>query len=122
MLKNTKTFDSLKGNEIQLTFCPVDFHVNHSAKQEPGGGQSDNRYLWPEYFRIIQDIEPTFVVGENVDGILTMENGAIFNGICNDLESTGYQVETFTIPACAVGGEHVRNRTWFVAYPNGYGS
>lgn len=107
-------------------------------------GAEDNRYLWPEVVRVIREVRPTWVVGENVAGILTMvqpgeetEMGGqtnifgeidrkrillrqeyVVETICGDLEREGYSVQPFIIPACAVGAPHRRDRVWFIAQNN----
>jgi DNA (cytosine-5)-methyltransferase 1 len=75
-------------------------------------GESDDRYLWPEYLRVIREIQPTYVVGENVAGLVTMEDGKTLDRILTDLEDEGYTVESFLIPACGVGAWHRRERIW----------
>lgn len=75
-------------------------------------GKDDNRYLWPEMFRIISQAKPTWVIGENVPGIINMA----LEQVSSDLESEGYQVQTLIIPACAVNAPHRRSRTWILAY------
>jgi DNA (cytosine-5)-methyltransferase 1 len=79
-------------------------------------GESDDRYLWPEYFRVIREIQPTYVVGENVAGLVSMDDGKTLDGILSDLEGEGYQTEQFLIPACGVGAWHRRDRIWIVGY------
>lgn len=79
-------------------------------------GETDDRYLWPEMLRIIGEVKPTFVVGENVAGLLSMENGKTLDKICLDLENEGYQIELFVIPACGVGAWHRRDRVWIIAH------
>lgn len=107
-------------------------------------GADDDRYLWPEFKRAIREIQPTWVVGENVGGIITMvqpgdeiEVGSqaslfgednrkrvlirqqyVVETICCDLEREGYSVWPLVIPACAVGAPHRRDRVWFVAHRN----
>jgi len=81
-------------------------------------GESDDRYLWPEYLRIIREIQPTYVVGENVGGLTSMDDGKTLEGIFSDLEGEGYTVESFIIPACGVGAWHRRGRIWIIAYSN----
>lgn len=107
------------------------------------GGRNDERYLWPQMLRVIDEIRPTWVVGENVGGIATM----VENGVCTemgrdsglfgtdndiyryelresftlerigkDLESIRYEIQSFLIPACAVGAPHRRDRIFIVAY------
>lgn len=105
-------------------------------------GADDNRYLWPQMLRVIREIRPTWVVGENVAGILTVvQPGAevevggqaslfgedyrkrvlhrqeyVIETICRDLEREGYAVQPLLIPACAVGAPHRRDRIWFIAH------
>ena len=78
-------------------------------------GTKDDRYLWPEMLRIITEVRPAWVVGENVAGLLSMENGRTLEKILTDLEDEGYQVEVFLIPACGIGAWHRRDRVWIVA-------
>jgi len=78
-------------------------------------GTNDDRYLWPEMFRVIQLTKPRWVIAENVRGLLTMQSGMVFEQVCSDLESAGYQVQPFIIPAVAVDAPHRRDRIWFVA-------
>jgi len=78
-------------------------------------GTSDDRYLWPEMFRIIKAFKSKFVIVENVRGIVNIENGMVFETVCSDLESEGYEVQAFNIPAAGVGAPHRRERIWFIA-------
>lgn len=103
-------------------------------------GADDNRYLWPQMLRAIRQIHPTWVVGENVNGIKTMvescqvtqmgrsdylfeenhlyreESRFTLDKICADLEAEGYSVQPIVIPACAIGAPHRRDRVWIVAH------
>lgn len=74
-------------------------------------GKEDNRHLWPEMLRLIREIKPAFVIGENVAGFIRMA----LDDVLFDLESEGYTCQTFVIPACAVGAVHRRDRVWIVA-------
>ena len=65
--------------------------------------------------RVISEVKPTWVIGENVAGILTMENGKTFEEICASLENEGYEVQSYLIPACGIGAWHRRERIWIVA-------
>jgi len=78
-------------------------------------GTSDDRHLWPEMFRIIKTFQPRFVIGENVRGIVNIQDGLVFETVCTDLESEGYEVQPFNIPAAGVGAPHRRERIFFLA-------
>ena len=82
-------------------------------------GIADDRNLWPEYFRIIREARPDYVVGENVANLTSMEDGQVFDGILSDLEGEGYQVESYLIPACGVEAWHRRERLWIVGHATG---
>ena len=78
-------------------------------------GTDDNRHLWPEMFRIIKEFKPRWVIGENVRGIINIQDGMVFENVCTDLEGEGYEVRAFNIPAAGVGAPHKRERIWIVA-------
>lgn len=75
-------------------------------------GKDDERDLWPQMFRVISEVRPAWAVGENVAGFIGME----LDRSISDLESIGYAVQTFDIPAVAVGAPHLRHRVWIVAH------
>ena len=75
-------------------------------------GKEDDRYLWPEMLRVIQEIRPAWVVGENVAGIVSMA----LDTVLSDLEGIGYTCQTFIIPACAVDAPHRRDRVCIVGW------
>jgi DNA (cytosine-5)-methyltransferase 1 len=79
-------------------------------------GTDDDRYLWPEYFRGVREIKPPWVVGENVRGLINWNDGMVFNKVCAELETEGYEVAPFLLPAAAVNAPHRRERIFFVAY------
>jgi len=74
-------------------------------------GENDDRYLWPEMFRVISEARPAWVLAENVAGIIHLA----LDKVLTDLESEGYKTETFIIPACAVNAPHRRDRVWIIA-------
>ena len=78
-------------------------------------GTSDDRHLWPEMFRIIKALKPRIVVGENVRGIVNIQDGMVFETVCTNLEDEGYEVQAFNIPAAGVGAPHRRERIWIIA-------
>ena len=75
-------------------------------------GAADDRNLWPEMCRAIEQLRPTWVIFENVPGIVT----TILDDVLFDLEGAGYAAGTLIIPACGVGAPHRRDRVWVVAY------
>lgn len=79
-------------------------------------GRNDDRHLWPEMRRVIQEFSPHYVVAENVRGLLSIEGGMVFETVCTDLEALGYEVQPVVVPACAVGAPHRRDRVWIVAH------
>ena len=78
-------------------------------------GTSDDRHLWPEMFRIIKEFTPRWVIGENVKGLVNLQDGVVFETVCTDLEGEGYEVRAFNIPAAGVGAPHKRERIWIIA-------
>jgi len=78
-------------------------------------GKDDNRYLWPEMLRVIQEAKPAWIIGENVAGIVNLA----LDQVCADLEGQGYEVEPIIVPACAVDAPHKRDRVWIVAHAKG---
>jgi len=83
-------------------------------------GKEDDRHLWPEMLRAIREIQPSWVVGENVRGLTNWNGGMVFDEVQADLEAEGYEVLPFLLPACAVNAPHRRDRIWFVAYNNSF--
>ena len=79
------------------------------------GGKNDDRYLWPEMLRVISEIRPTWVLGENVPGIVNMA----LDTVLTDLEDAGYEAEALLVPACGVDAPHRRERVAVLAHAHG---
>ena len=79
-------------------------------------GKEDERHLWPQMLRVIQEVKPTWIVGENVHGLINWSDGLVFNEVQTDLETQGYEVQAFVLPACAADAPHRRDRVWIVAH------
>jgi len=84
-------------------------------------GKEDERHLWPEMLRAIREIQPRWVVGENVLGLVNWSGGLVFHEVQADLEAAGYEVWPYVLPAVSVNAPHRRDRVWFVAYASGNG-
>jgi len=78
-------------------------------------GKDDDRAIWPEMLRVINEAHPAWIIGENVAGIVTME----LDNILSDLEALNYAAWPLVIPACAVDARHRRDRVWIVAHASG---
>jgi DNA (cytosine-5)-methyltransferase 1 len=79
-------------------------------------GKEDERHLWPEMLRAIREIQPRWVVGENVLGLVNWSGGLVFHEVQADLEAEGYEVQPYVLPAVSVNAPHRRDRVWFVAH------
>jgi DNA (cytosine-5)-methyltransferase 1 len=66
--------------------------------------------------RIIRELKPRYIVGENVGGIVSWDGGLVFEQVQAEMEAEGYEVQAFVLPACAVNAPHRRDRVWFVAH------
>lgn len=84
-------------------------------------GTEDHRNLWGEMLRAVREIQPRWVVGENVPGLLSWSKGLVFNQVQTDLEDSGYSVIPFVLPACGKDAPHRRDRVWIIAYRDGDG-
>lgn len=81
-------------------------------------GKADERHLFPEMLRAIKEIEPTWIIGENVRGLVSWNEGMVFHEVYDDLEREGYEVQSFLIPAAGVNAPHIRYRIFFIAHSN----
>ena len=147
---NSKSYEDIKTTDFTEWRGKVDvltggFPCQPFSTAGRRGGAEDDRYLWPEMLRAIRECRPTWVVSENVDGLLTMvespcdvevarettlfdEDNAVrryrrtesftIERVCQDLEDIGYSVKAFDIPAASVGAPHRRNRVFIVAHRN----
>lgn len=81
--------------------------------------RKDERYLFPEMCRIVRECRPAYVVAENVRGLLNLGGGVEFIAVCDELESCGYELQTFCVPAAGKGAPHKRERIFIVAHTDG---
>lgn len=79
-------------------------------------GKDDERHLWPEMLRVIREVSPRWVVGENVRGLINWNGGLVFDEVQADPEAAGYEVLPFLLPAAGINAPHRRDRIWFIAH------
>ena len=94
-------------NVVSGGFPCQPFSIN--GKRE---GKNDDRFLWPEMLRVISIAKPTWVIGENVTGIINLA----LDGVSDDLEKQGFKVQPVVFPASSIGAIHRRDRVFFLAY------
>ena len=85
-------------------------------------GTDDDRYLWDETLRVVTETKPKWFVGENVEGIVNINNGLVLRQVQTDLEKEGFQVQCLVIPASGIGAWHQRKRVWILGYSEHNGS
>jgi len=77
-------------------------------------GTDDDRYLWDETIRIIRECKARWFIGENVEGIINIQDGMVLRQVQDDLEKEGFQVQCLVIPASGIGAWHQRKRVWII--------
>ena len=111
---DVKTFDATPFRG-RLSVLSGGFPCQPFSAAGKRAGTSDDRYLWPEMFRIIREARPTYVVAENVRGLLSWNDGMVLDTVCADLEGEGYEVLPVVLGAASVNAPHRRDRIWIVA-------
>lgn len=110
-----KTFngESLRGTIDILT---GGFPCQPYSTAGQGKGTADDRHLWPEMRRVIGEVQPRWIVGENVSGLLSWNGGLVLKQIQIDLENQGFTMfPPAVLPACGVNAPHRRDRVWIIA-------
>jgi len=112
--QDVRTFPPDDGAEWAVDVITGGFPCQPFSCAGKRAGTEDHRWLWPEMFRIISTLKPTWVIAENVRGLLNLQDGMVFEQVLSDLEDAGYEVQAFVIPACAIDAPHRRDRVWIV--------
>ena len=107
---------NVKGKEFEADIIVGGFPCQPFSVAGKQKGRDDNRYLWPEMFRLIKEIKPEFVIGENVQGLVNLQNGMVLRQVQDDLVGQGFEVQCFLIPASGIGAWHQRSRVWIVGH------
>ena len=77
-------------------------------------GTDDDRYLWDENIRVVRECKPKWFIGENVEGIINIQEGMVLRQVQTDLEKEGFEVQCLIIPASGIGAWHQRKRVWII--------
>lgn len=120
---NAKTYEDITKTDFTIHRGTIDvltggFPCQPYSLAGKRKGKEDERHLWPEMLRAIREIQPRYVVGENVRGLINWNGGMVFDEVQADLEYEGYEVLPFLLPAGGVNAPHRRDRIWFVAFKN----
>ena len=113
---------NVKGNKYKADIITGGFPCQPFSVAGKRKGTDDDRYLWDETIRIIRECKPRWFIGENVEGIINIQNGMVLRQVCNDLEEEGFEVQCLVIPASGIGAWHQRKRVWILAYSKHNGS
>jgi len=121
---NAITYEDIKQTDFSIHRGQIDiltggFPCQPYSSAGQRKGKEDERHLWPEMLRVIREIQPRWVLGENVLGLVNWSEGLVFEEVQLDLEAEGYEVQPYILPAAAKNAPHRRDRVWFVAYSNG---
>ena len=113
---------NVKGNKYKADIITGGFPCQPFSVAGKRKGTDDDRYLWDETIRVIRECKPRWFIGENVEGIINIQNGMVLRQVCDDLEKEGFEVQCLVIPASGIGAWHQRKRVWIVAYSKHNGS
>ncbi len=112
--KDVKTFNGKQyRNTVDVLFFGFPGQPYSTAGKREG--DSDQRAIRKECIRIVQEVNPKFIVAENVLGIVSISNGMVFEDFCLEMENSGYEVQPINIPAAGIGACHKRQRIFFIA-------
>ena len=109
-IRNVKG-DRYKADVITGGFPCQPFSVAGKRK-----GTDDDRYLWDETIRVVRECKPKWFIGENVEGLVNIQDGMVLRQVQDDLEKEGFQVQCLIIPASGIGAWHQRKRIWIIGY------
>jgi DNA (cytosine-5)-methyltransferase 1 len=107
---------NVKGEKYQADVVTGGFPCQPFSVAGKRKSTADDRYLWDEMLRVIRETKPRWVIGENVEGIVNINEGMVLRQVLNDLEKEGFKSQCIIIPASGIGAWHQRKRIWIMAY------
>ena len=107
---------NVKGQRYEADVVTGGFPCQPFSTAGKRKGTDDDRYLWDETIRVIRECKPKWFIGENVEGIINIQDGMVLRQVQDDLEEEGFEVRCLIIPASGIGGWHQRKRVWIIAY------
>jgi DNA (cytosine-5)-methyltransferase 1 len=107
---------NVKGEKYQADVVTGGFPCQPFSVAGKRKSTADDRYLWDEMLRVIRETKPRWVIGENVEGIVNINEGMVLRQVLNDLENEGFKSQCIIIPASGIGAWHQRKRIWIMAY------
>jgi DNA (cytosine-5)-methyltransferase 1 len=112
---------NVKGDKYEADIITGGFPCQPFSVAGKRKGTDDDRYLWDETIRVVRECKPRWFIGENVEGLININNGVVLRQVQTDLEKEGFEVQCLVIPASGIGAWHQRKRVWIMAYSNSNG-
>jgi DNA (cytosine-5)-methyltransferase 1 len=107
---------NVKGDKYEADVITGGFPCQPFSVAGKRKGTDDDRYLWDETIRVVRECKPRWFIGENVEGLININNGVVLRQVQTDLEKEGFEVQCIIIPASGIGAWHQRKRIWILAH------
>ena len=104
----------INGKEIKADVVTGGFPCQPFSVAGKRKGTDDDRYLWDETIRVVRECKPKYFIGENVEGLINIQEGMVLRQVQTDLEKEGFEVQCLIIPASGIGAWHQRKRVWII--------
>ena len=105
---------NVKGDKYKADVVTGGFPCQPFSVAGKRKGTDDDRYLWDETIRVVRECKPKWFIGENVEGLINIQNGMVLRQVQTDLEKEGFEVQCLIIPASGIGAWHQRKRIWII--------
>ena len=105
---------NIDGTKIKADVITGGFPCQPFSTAGKRKGTDDDRYLWDETIRVVRECKPKWFIGENVEGLVNIQDGMVLRQVQTDLEKEGFQVQCLIIPASGIGAWHQRKRIWIM--------